>query len=223
MLEIRYVWEWPVRLTHWVNVLCIVVLSLTGFYIGHPFITARESADYVMGWSRFIHFSFAYLFTISIVARLLWASIGAPLCGWKVFFPWAYAEGRRNIWRMFKFYTFISREIPGDIEGHNSLAAMAYSGVMILWLIQIASGFALYSQYDPGGIMATIFGPLLVAVGNQTLRLIHHLIMWLLIGFAIHHVYSAWLMDVKEHNGTMTSIFGGYKFMKPNMKPRDLR
>ena len=76
MLEIRYVWEWPVRLTHWVNVLCIVVLSLTGFYIGHPFITAPETADYVMGWSRFIHFIFAYLFTVSVVSRLLWATIG---------------------------------------------------------------------------------------------------------------------------------------------------
>ena len=37
--------------------------------------------------------------------------------------------------------------------------------------------------------------------------------MWLLIGFAIHHVYSAWLMDTVEKNGTISSIFGGYKFI----------
>ena len=37
-LEIRYVWEWPVRLTHWFNVIAIIVLSVTGFYIGNPFV-----------------------------------------------------------------------------------------------------------------------------------------------------------------------------------------
>jgi Ni/Fe-hydrogenase 1 B-type cytochrome subunit len=46
-------------------------------------------------------------------------------------------------------------------------------------------------------------------------RLVHHLIMWLLLGFAVHHVYSAWLMDVKEKNGTLSSIFSGYKFVEP--------
>jgi Ni/Fe-hydrogenase 1 B-type cytochrome subunit len=115
---------------------------------------------------------------------------------------------------MFKYYTFTSNEIPVEIWGHNSLAAAAYSAVMILFIIQIVTGFALYSQYDPGGFWNTIFGPLLVWVGPQAMRLTHHLIMWLLIGFAIHHVYSAWLMDVKERNGTMASIFGGYKFIK---------
>jgi Ni/Fe-hydrogenase 1 B-type cytochrome subunit len=38
--------------------------------------------------------------------------------------------------------------------------------------------------------------------------------MWLLIAFVIHHVYSAWLMDVKERDGVMSSIFGGYKAVK---------
>ena len=32
----RYIWELPVRWNHWTNVLCIVVLSVTGFFIGTP-------------------------------------------------------------------------------------------------------------------------------------------------------------------------------------------
>jgi Ni/Fe-hydrogenase 1 B-type cytochrome subunit len=49
---------------------------------------------------------------------------------------------------------------------------------------------------------------------NQGVRLTHHLVMWLLVGFAIHHVYSAWLMDIKERGGVMSSIFSGYKAVK---------
>ncbi len=55
-LEIRYVWEWPVRLTHWFNVISIIVLSVTGFYIGNPFVSVPSSSSFVMGWMRYLHF-----------------------------------------------------------------------------------------------------------------------------------------------------------------------
>ncbi len=31
-----YVWEFPVRLYHWVNAACIVALAATGLLIGKP-------------------------------------------------------------------------------------------------------------------------------------------------------------------------------------------
>ncbi len=214
MLEIRYVWEWPVRLTHWANVLSIVVLSVTGFYIGAPFIQVSDPSQYVMSWMRFIHFVFAYLFAVSVLARLIWAFFANHHASWRAFFPLLFKEGRSNAWKMFRYYTFSGRQIAYEV-GHNALAATAYSGVMVLFLIQFATGFALYGQFEPGGLWASIFGGINALIGVQWLRLIHHLIMWLLISFGIHHVYSAWLMDVKERNGTMASIFGGYKFIEP--------
>jgi Ni/Fe-hydrogenase 1 B-type cytochrome subunit len=38
--------------------------------------------------------------------------------------------------------------------------------------------------------------------------------MWLLLGFMVHHVYSGVLMSTIEGNGTMESIFSGYKFVR---------
>jgi Ni/Fe-hydrogenase 1 B-type cytochrome subunit len=52
----------------------------------------------------------------------------------------------------------------------------------------------------------------------QRLRLLHHLIMWLLIAFALHHVYSAFLVDAEEANGLMSSIFSGWKFVVPERR-----
>jgi Ni/Fe-hydrogenase 1 B-type cytochrome subunit len=37
--------------------------------------------------------------------------------------------------------------------------------------------------------------------------------MWLLLGFAVHHVYSSLLMSQVEQNATVESIFSGYKFV----------
>ena len=31
-----YVWEFPVRLYHWVNAVCVVALIATGYIIGNP-------------------------------------------------------------------------------------------------------------------------------------------------------------------------------------------
>ena len=39
------------------------------------------------------------------------------------------------------------------------------------------------------------------------------MVMWLLLGFVVHHVYSAMLMSQVERTATMESIFSGYKFM----------
>lgn len=213
-LEIRYVWEWPVRLTHWFNVVSILVLAVTGFYIGNPFVSVPNTSSFVMGWMRFIHYLFAYVFTISWIARMIWMFFGNRHARFLAFVPWVTKEGWKNIIGTFRYYTFLGKKVP-YVVGHNALAAMAYSGIFVLFLLQIVTGFALYGQFQPGGIWDSAFGWLLPIFGNQGLRLTHHIIMWLLIGFAIHHIYSAWLMDTKEKNGTMSSIFSGYKFIDP--------
>jgi Ni/Fe-hydrogenase 1 B-type cytochrome subunit len=214
MLRIYYVWEWPVRITHWINVLSMVMLSITGFYIGSPFMTAPDSSMYVMGWMRMLHFSFAYLFTVSVAARILWMFLGNHHASWKAFIPWITAEGRHNFIKMFRYYTFTGKKITYEV-GHNPVAATAYIGIFSLFLFQIISGFAMYGQYAPGGFWDSILGGINVLVGNQWLRLLHHGVMWLLGGFINNHIYSGWLMDVKMRNGTMSGIFSGYRYIEP--------
>jgi hypothetical protein len=39
--------------------------------------------------------------------------------------------------------------------------------------------------------------------------------MWFLIGFAIHHIYSALLTSKLERTGELDSMFSGNKFLEP--------
>ncbi|MFH0751131.1 MAG: cytochrome b/b6 domain-containing protein, partial [Chloroflexota bacterium] len=48
-----YVWQVPVRITHWVTAACIVILSLTGGYIADPFLI--PPGGNVMTIVRLIH------------------------------------------------------------------------------------------------------------------------------------------------------------------------
>ena len=212
-LRNQYVWEVPVRVTHWVNALAIVALAVTGIYIGTAKTLAQEPSQFVMGWIRFVHFVAAYAFTVSVIARIYWMFAGNKYASWREFFPILTDRGHRNMIETFKYYTFISNKVPHAV-GHNALAGAAYNGVFVLYLIMICTGFALYGERAPDSLIHKLTGWMFALFTNQGMRLTHHMVMWFLIGFAIHHVYSAWLMDVKERGGVISSIFSGYKTVR---------
>ena len=94
-----YVWEVPVRITHWLIALSIVVLSATGLYIGHPFLIVSGEArqHFVMGWAKAIHMYTAYAFMASVVARIIWMFTGNKYAHWDKFIP-VRPERRRALW-----------------------------------------------------------------------------------------------------------------------------
>lgn len=206
-----YVWDLPVRITHWVNVASILVLSVTGYYIGNPFITTSGPAvnQFLMGTVRFIHFTVAFVFTTSVLFRMYWAFRGNKYARWSQFLP-ATRGRRRALFKMIRYYTFFRREPPAEV-GHNPLAGATYIGLYVLFVLQIVTGFALYSQPFDGGFWKTAFGWIIVAVGAPIVRLVHDIIMYLIIAFTIHHVYSAVLIDIEERSGLVSSIVTGYK------------
>ncbi|MBI5029191.1 MAG: Ni/Fe-hydrogenase, b-type cytochrome subunit [Chloroflexi bacterium] len=222
MLRRMYVWEIPVRLTHWVNVLAIVVLSLTGYYIGNPWIlvSSREwYGPFFMGNVRFVHFLFAFIFVASLLLRTYWAFVGNEWASWRGLFPFLTAEGRKGIVNAIKYYLFLRRE-PPEVVGHNALAGMTYAVIVFLYFMQALTGFALLGEVNPAGIWHPLTGWIFRFVTNQELRLVHHLIMWLLFAFVIHHVYAAILIDNEEGNGLLSSIFSGFKFVSSKLHDR---
>jgi len=209
-----YVWEAPVRITHWLIAGSIAVLSVTGFYIGHPFITVSGEArdHFVMGWIKVIHGYTAYVFLVAVMARVLWMFTGNRYSRWDKFIPF-HRSRRRGLWPTIKFYLFALRKPPGFV-GHNPVAGATYTLVFGLYFLAIASGLMLRGASGGAGSpwhwLAT-WAPLLG--GLQMVRWIHHVVMWLLLGFTVHHVYSGILMSTIEANATMESIFSGYKFV----------
>lgn len=217
-LGVVYVWERPVRLAHWLIVLSIAVLSVTGLYIGTPFliVTGPAGQHFVMGWAKLIHFYAALTFALAVCSRILWMFVGNRYARWSEFVPLSPVR-RSRLLPTLQFYLFLRREPPA-VVGHNPLAGMTYVLVYGLCLVAIATGLAMYSV-SAGGFMRS-FGFLIPLVGGlQTARWLHHVVMWLLLGFGVHHVYSAVLMSSTEVTGTMESIFSGYKFIPRHKLP----
>ncbi|MFI5254446.1 MAG: Ni/Fe-hydrogenase, b-type cytochrome subunit [Candidatus Limnocylindrales bacterium] len=202
------VWQLPVRLTHWVTAGCIAILTVTGLYIASPFLAPTGGP--LMTTIRTVHIAAAIVLLASGLVRTIWLLVGNRFARWTAFIP----TNRRQateIFRQAAFYGFLRREIP-KVLGHNQLAAAAYVVLFFLLLVEVITGFALDGLLgaEPG---ASLFAWLRDLVGPQTIRLVHHLAMWLILAIAIFHVYSCILVDNVEKNGLMSSIISGFKFV----------
>ncbi len=207
-----YVWELPVRVTHWLIFLSILVLAFTGFYVGDPFITVSGPAreHFVMGTMRVVHLYAAIAFTLSVFLRVYWMFAGSYYARWHQFIP--VTRNRLNsTWQAMRFYGF-RRLDPESYPGHSGLAALAYAAIFAIYFVMIVTGMALYTACAPAASVFQYFRFLVpILHGLQTARFIHHIGMWLLLIFMIHHVYSAILFSVTERSGIIDSMFSGYK------------
>lgn len=202
-----YIWQVPVRLTHWVTAGAIVVLSVTGLYIADPFLIPAGGA--VMTTIRLTHMIAAFVLLSSGVLRTLWLLRGNRWAQWKAFIPLTWFQFT-ELFRQAGFYAFIRKEIP-KVLGHNQLAAAAYLVLFALLLVETVTGFALDGLLgsEPG---ASLFAWVRDLFGVQTVRVVHHLAMWGILAIALFHVYSCILVDHIEKNGLVSSIVSGFKF-----------
>lgn len=209
-----YVWEFPVRLYHWVNALCVVALGVTGYLIGNPLAISYSSEayqQYWFGWVRFIHFVTAFVFFFNFLVRIYWGFAGNDFARWTNFIPFKKAQFH-EMGEVLKV-DVLQTKVRGLISiGHNALAGLLYFLSFLVFLFQAITGFALYSS------MSDSFFPRLFAWitplmgGDFAVRQWHHVFMWFFVVFVIIHVYLVFYHDYVEGRGTTSSMVGGYKF-----------
>jgi Ni/Fe-hydrogenase 1 B-type cytochrome subunit len=208
-----YVWELPVRLVHWVLFFSIIILSVTGYYIGHPFISVPgpAKAHFVMGTMRAVHLYTAIIFSLAVLVRIYWFFAGNRYARLSDFIPLTRRRWR-GLWRTFLYYCFL-KPYPEVYPGHDALAAFIYGFIFLIYLLLIATGLALYTAIASFGSPFQVFGFLVPLFGGlQMARLIHHVCMYVVLIFVVIHIYSVVLWSMIEDSGEIDSIFNGHKF-----------
>ncbi len=215
-----YLWEWPIRAMHWAAAGSIVVLAVTGFYIGKPyFITSGEaSAHFLMGWMRFLHFTAAGVLVATAIIRLYWLFAGNQFERWRALFP-VWKQDWVNLVKQVKFYLMIQPEKAPHYLGHNPLQQFSYTGLYTLAAMQVITGFAMYGQSRPGGLWYTLFGWVVPLLGGiQIVHFVHHVLTWVFLAFIPIHIYLALRSDLLERTGTISSIISGGRFVRSDVK-----
>ncbi len=210
-----YVWELPVRVTHWLIFFSILILSATGFYMGHPFVGVPGPAangHFVMGTARAIHLYTAIVFSLAVLVRIYWMFVGNSYARLSQFIPVS-LERLRSSGNTLLYFCFVRRDLD-KYPGHDALAGATYGLIFVVYLVLIATGLALYTVYAPVNSPFQFFRFLIPVFGGlQVARLIHVICMWIVLIFAVIHIYSVWLFSTFQRFGIANSIFSGYKFV----------
>jgi Ni/Fe-hydrogenase b-type cytochrome subunit len=210
-----YLWERPLRVMHWLAALCIVVLAATGLFIGRPYFVPSGDplSAYLMGWMRFLHFVAAAVLVMTAIVRFYWLFMGNRFERWPALFPLR-ARDFRNLVRVARAYLMIHPERGPHYLGHNPLQQLAYTGVYGVAALAVLTGFAMYGQSNPGGLLYVTFNWVNTLFGGQQIvRFVHHVLTWVFLIFIPIHIYLALRADAMERTGTISSIVSGGRFV----------
>ena len=214
------VWELPVRIFHWVNVLTITILAITGFIIANPpalMSNAEAFESYWFGTVRMIHFVTAYVFFVNALARLYWAFKGNFYAHWRAFIPYS-KKSWNNIKHVMRIDILLQNEEEEVLKnisvGHNYVASLSYLILFFIALVQIFTGFGLYAP-TAGWWLPKLFAWVPDLLGGEVhTRLVHHLATWVFIIFTLIHVYLVFYHDWLEGRGESSAMVSGYKFVR---------
>jgi Ni/Fe-hydrogenase 1 B-type cytochrome subunit len=214
-----YVYEAPVRIWHWVNAAAILVLIVTGYFIGSPpptMVIGEAYEQFVFGYIRFAHFAAGWVLAIGFLGRIYWAFFGNHHARQLFFVPFWSASFWSEVWFEVRWYLFLAKE-PKKYVGHNPLAQLAMFFFITLGVaFMIVTGMALYAEgAQEGSLTDMVFGWVHGLTWNpQRLHTLHHLGMWWIIIFMIIHIYVAIREDIMSRQSIVSTMISGHRTFK---------
>lgn len=220
-----YIFSPFLRIWHWIMAASLLMLFLTGRYIGGPFFLGSVGVEPTIAVGnlmsmesiRFWHFVWAYILSASFILRI---------------YGWIRYKGDRLLPRFWKriFWTGIVDDLRHYhfLQLHHapvlrsSTARVAYVVAYTVIFIMIGTGFAMYGMIQPSSMTAKIFGPVIQLLGNEyNVHVVHNYLAWFFPIFLTIHTYFAYRADMMQGSGEVSSIFSGIKFL--HGKAEDLK
>lgn len=218
------VWPATLRWLHWLNVLAITLLTVTGFYIADPFFLPGNGADtgFFMGWVRFVHYAVSWgWITLGAVRVYLLFFSRNRFVRWPALWPLKGRRDLRNLGKTVSAYLLIHPEQAPTYIGHNPLQQLAYTGIYVMAVLQVVTGLALYGLYDTHTWFWSLLHWPVALLGSPLVRLLHYLIMLVFWAFLILHIYLAVRADTLERHGGLSSMISGGVWLHRGAAPVD--
>jgi Ni/Fe-hydrogenase 1 B-type cytochrome subunit len=213
-----YVYEAPVRIWHWLTALCLVVLFVTGYFIGSPppSLSGEASDHFYFGYIRLAHFVAGQVMAVIFLGRVYWAFVGNSHARQIFYIPITNRRWWKEVWQEIRWYLFLEPRAKNYI-GHNPLAHLAmFTMFVIPSVVMIVTGMALYAEGI--GIESwqfALFGWVFSVIGNSmAVHTVHHLTMWVIVMFSTVHIYMAIREDITRRVTYLSTMTNGWRTFK---------
>jgi Ni/Fe-hydrogenase 1 B-type cytochrome subunit len=187
----------PFVLTHWINLLAMGFLALSGFYIHFPIVPG------LMGLARGTHFFWMFVLLINLIVRIILMFVVKDAVmpdtrevepDYKNWLP--QKANRHQLWPWVKYYLFMKKETPISAK-YGVLQKIAYIVTPFLILAAAYTGFCMWGPTSmwPFFYAGTAWFASLFNLGGGAdpmgVRIVHYWIMWVILIFTAAHVYLA--------------------------------
>jgi len=191
-----------VRITHWINALAMLVMIGSGWeiYNASPlFEFTFPRGTTIGGWlagGLNWHFALAWPFVLTgllYLGFLVWSGEWRSL----LFRP-------RDVGpaiQMQLYYLRLRREHPPQGK-HNALQKGAYTAIVLLGVVSVLSGFAIYKPVQLAWL-TSLFG------GYELARYWHFWAVWIFIAFTLLHVMLVLLVDPASLRAMISGWYRG--------------
>ncbi len=193
--------------THWINLIAMIVLIITGFSIHFPF-----WPDF-MGIARGAHLLFGFILFLNCIFRVVAAFFvkTSPTGGtrkqvkdYKTWLP--QKDNRHQALEWIKYYLFLKKDHPlGAKLGVPQ--KISYLLIPVLIIVMFWTGLCLWG---PTMNLAPMWATTDLVGGLMSMRIIHYFMMYIFIVFMFIHIYlanvegfapTALMFIHKEHGG----------------------
>ena len=215
-LEFSTFYRWH----HWVRFFAVTLLIASGFYLAYPFLSPEptgEPTGFLFAINRSLHMVFGFVLISMFIGKTYY-----------FFFVRSDRNEIRSIKDVFSikkwmkqigYYLFMSKH-PATSGTYNVVQFMAYMALYLILALLIITGLVLYVHSYHEGLAGMLYEPMryieMLFGGLVVVREVHHILTWVLMFFIITHIYMAIFSAIYGKEGTIESIFSGYKWSNPH-------
>lgn len=178
------------RIAHWVHLVNMILLVLSGMQIHFAAFNVFGS----MSNARFVHFVDMYLFffigvfhVYQFFAEGKWTTAGPT------------PHNMRGLGAVTKYYLFLGDRVE-ERDKYNPLQIITYFLLFAVSALMAIVGFTLYWPVQLSALV-NLFG------GIMTLRQIHYLLSWVFIAFSLVHIYLILTQPLKYARAMVTGSY----------------
>jgi Ni/Fe-hydrogenase b-type cytochrome subunit len=215
-----HVWDWQLRILHWLWVLLILALAASGLCISEGwFLWYGDRANgFAFGWIRLVHCVAGWLLAVVFVLRAARCYFGSNRYQrWSALVPLSFQSLKDTVLTAKNYLLMRSWNSPRYI-GHNPLQQWTYTALYLLLVGMVVTGFAIYAVYEPQHWFFRWFMWPNHLIGNTRVRLLHTTGMWVLLVFLPAHIYLSILADNVDREGAISSMIGGGRWVRKGVR-----
>lgn len=152
--QVYKAWDLPTRLFHWINFICVVLLSILGLIMLNKGAIGISGLEAGVGL-KVLHVLVGYVFTVNLLFRLLWGFVGGKYSRWSSLIP-----GRKFTSELKHFNASTKTDAPQTFVGHNPKGRLSVLMLFLLMTVIMVTGLvraATDIYYPPFGGMAAEF------------------------------------------------------------------